>query len=153
MTRTASALFERICEQPEYYLTRVELEVLEHDVAEMARAIGERALVVEYGSGSGIKTRLLLEALRDPVAYVPVELSEAALATCVDSLSRALPSLEIPAALRRFRRAARPAAHHARRARVVVFLPGLDDRQLRQARRRSRCSSVRARSSAPAAAR
>jgi dimethylhistidine N-methyltransferase len=119
-----SELFERICEQPEYYLTRVELEILERDVARMAESIGERALVVEYGSGSGIKTRLLLEALRDPVAYVPVELSEAALAGCVESLGGALPSLEIfPLCADFCARLDLPRPARAAR-RVVVFFPG-----------------------------
>ena len=67
-----SQLFEEICAQPEYYLTRTELAILEENAAAIASAIGPRALLVEYGSGAGIKTRLLLDALDQPVCYVPV---------------------------------------------------------------------------------
>ena len=119
-----SALFESICAQPEYYLTRVELEILERDIRAIADTVGESALVVEYGSGSGIKTRLLLQALRDPIAYVPVELSESALEECVASLASAIPALEILPLRADFAQRlelpipARPAR------RVVVFFPG-----------------------------
>lgn len=70
-----SALFERICEQPEYYLTRVELEILDAHAQAMAAALGPRVALVEPGSGSGLKTRHLLGALDRPAAYVPVDIS------------------------------------------------------------------------------
>lgn len=73
--RRGSALFERICEQPEYYLTRVELEILDAFVQEMAGALGPRVELIEPGSGSGLKTRRLLGALERPAAYVPVDIS------------------------------------------------------------------------------
>src|SRR3979409_1814068 len=60
-----SRLFERICEVDEYYLTRVELSILHEHVGEMGRLLGPRSGVVEFGSGAGVKTRLLLRALRD----------------------------------------------------------------------------------------
>src|SRR5690606_1769344 len=66
-----SRLFEAITRQPEYYPTRVELALLEDRGAAIAAAVGPRAHVVEYGSGSGRKTRVLLDALEDPVAYTP----------------------------------------------------------------------------------
>ncbi|HEX5694711.1 MAG TPA: L-histidine N(alpha)-methyltransferase, partial [Arenimonas sp.] len=76
--RRGSELFEEITRQPEYYLTRVELALLEAECADIASAVGPRVHVVEYGSGSGRKTRLLLDALEDPVAYTPVEISRSA---------------------------------------------------------------------------
>lgn len=90
-----SMLFERICEQPEYYLTRVELDILRRCAADIAVAVGPRALVVEYGSGSGVKTRLLLEALQDPVAYTPVEISDSALQASIDALSAHCPGVQM----------------------------------------------------------
>lgn len=90
-----SELFEAICELPEYYPTRTELGILDRYVDEMAKAIGARALVVEYGSGSGRKTRVLLNHLTDPVAYVPIEISREALDSSVADLRRAYPRLEI----------------------------------------------------------
>jgi dimethylhistidine N-methyltransferase len=70
-----SQLFDRICELPEYYPTRCEAEVLRKHAAEMADLFGPRCVLVEYGSGSSRKTRLLLERLRDVAAYVPVDIS------------------------------------------------------------------------------
>src|SRR3546814_10019257 len=58
-------------------------------------AVGPRAHVVEYGSGSGRKTRLLLEALKDPVAYTPIEISHSALATTVRKIERRSWTLEL----------------------------------------------------------
>jgi dimethylhistidine N-methyltransferase len=70
-----SQLFELICELPEYYPTRCELTILEAHGDEIAARLGPGCVVVEYGSGSSRKTRLLLDRLRDPLAYVPVDLS------------------------------------------------------------------------------
>ena len=61
-----SALFDEICELDEYYLTRTELAILDAHAAEMAEAIGEDCELIEFGSGSGLKTRLLLEQLQSP---------------------------------------------------------------------------------------
>src|SRR5690606_30136898 len=70
-----SRLFDEICELPEYYPTRTERSIMRTYAAEIARLIGPRVALVEYGSGSGVKTRELLETLIDPVAYVPVDIS------------------------------------------------------------------------------
>lgn len=70
-----SQLFDRICELPEYYPTRTELQIMRRAAAEMAAAIGKGALLIEYGSGSSTKTRVLLSALEAPCAYVPVDIS------------------------------------------------------------------------------
>jgi len=70
-----SRLFDQICELPEYYPTRTELGILRRHAANMAAALGDGCLVIEYGSGSGLKTPLLLERLRHPAGYVPVEIN------------------------------------------------------------------------------
>src|SRR5947209_17695246 len=69
---TGSALFEQITGLEEYYPTRTELGIMELNAEEMARLLGPRCLLIEYGSGSSLKTRLLLDRLRDPAGYVPV---------------------------------------------------------------------------------
>jgi dimethylhistidine N-methyltransferase len=92
---TGSALFEQICDLPEYYLTRTELGIMRDRRAEIASALGPDALVVEFGSGAGTKTRLLLGALDAPRGYVPVEISATALDASVDALRRDLPGLSI----------------------------------------------------------
>jgi L-histidine Nalpha-methyltransferase len=90
-----SALYELICEQPEYYPARTELAILERHLGEIARAIGPDALVFEYGAGSGRKTVRLLSALERPAAYLPVDISPDALAKAARGLSRQLPRLSI----------------------------------------------------------
>src|SRR5207253_7051168 len=57
---TGSRLFEQICELEEYYLTRTELAIMRKHASEMAELLGLDCLLVEYGSGSSVKTRLLL---------------------------------------------------------------------------------------------
>ena len=70
-----SALFDRICELPEYYPTRTELALLVRHGREMAECIGSGADLVEYGAGSLRKVRLLLDALDRPARFLPIDLS------------------------------------------------------------------------------
>ena len=119
-----SELFEQICEQPEYYLTRTELAILEQSVADIAKAVGPRALLVEYGSGAGIKTRLLLDALDQPVGYVPVEISQSALDASVESLGEEFPDIDmLPVSADFTQPVDLPTPDQAAR-RTVVFFPG-----------------------------
>ena len=90
-----SALFEAICELDEYYPTRTELAIMEHHAGAMADALGAHCLLVEYGSGSSRKTRLLLDRLRDPAGYVPIDISRAALSDSARALAGAYPHLEV----------------------------------------------------------
>ncbi len=70
-----SALFERICELPEYYPTRTELGILQRHGSEMAERIGAGADMVEFGAGASRKIRLLLEKVQAPRRFVPVDIS------------------------------------------------------------------------------
>jgi dimethylhistidine N-methyltransferase len=119
-----SALFEAICAQPEYYLTRTELAIMQRDATAMAAAIGPGAMLIEYGSGSGIKTRLLLAALEFPSVYVPVEISDAALKSSSAALATAFPYLELLPVRADF--SARIELPRMRRTtrRKVVYFPG-----------------------------
>jgi dimethylhistidine N-methyltransferase len=90
-----SELFERITQLPEYYCTRVELGILREHAHEMARHIGPDALLVELGSGSSRKTRLLLDQLLRPQAYVPIDISPSALDASVRALRRRYPEIEV----------------------------------------------------------
>ena len=90
-----SALFDRICTLPEYYPTRTELGILRRHAAAMAAAIGPRALLVEYGSGSSTKTRLLLDRLAEPAAYVPVDISRDHLLASAEALAAHYPNLRV----------------------------------------------------------
>ena len=70
-----SALFDAICDLPEYYPTRTETEILRECADDIARLAGPGCALVEYGSGSSVKTRLLLDAMVDLHAYVPIDIS------------------------------------------------------------------------------
>ena len=99
-----SALFEKITELPEYYPTRAERGILRAVSPEIASASGARVLV-ELGSGSSEKTRLLLSALRSRGtlrSYVPVDVSESALVLAGDALAAEYPGLEVHAVVSDF---------------------------------------------------
>ena len=90
-----SRLFDQICELPEYYPTRTELKLLTDKAGEIARLIGRRARLVEFGSGAGVKIRLLLNALDRPTTYVPVDISREHLMMATADLARDFPALQI----------------------------------------------------------
>jgi L-histidine Nalpha-methyltransferase len=118
-----SALFDRICTLPEYYPTRTELAILRRHAPAMAAAIGPRCLLVEYGSGSSTKTRLLLDRLADPAAYVPVDISREHLLQSAAALAAHYPRLRVTPVCADFTRPfALPDVPDA--ARVVGYFPG-----------------------------
>lgn len=119
-----SELFERICEQPEYYLTRVELAILREHIGEIAQAIGPGALLVEYGSGSGLKTRFLLRHLDRPVAYMPVEIARTALLESIRGLAGEFAQVEMLPVCADFSRPLVLPRPPQRARRRVVFFPG-----------------------------
>ncbi|MGB0133328.1 L-histidine N(alpha)-methyltransferase [Dokdonella sp.] len=119
-----SELFEQICEQPEYYLTRTELEVLQKNASDIAAAIGPRAVLVEYGSGAGIKTRLLLDAMSEPVGYVPVEISTSALSASVESLAEEFPDVDMLPVAADFTQPVDLPSPEQDAQRTVIFFPG-----------------------------
>ncbi|HML91364.1 L-histidine N(alpha)-methyltransferase [Methyloceanibacter sp.] len=85
---TGSALFEDITRLEEYYPTRTETALLRTHGAEIAHCAGAIETLVEFGSGSSRKTRLLIEALRDLRTYVPIDVSESFLAAAAERLER-----------------------------------------------------------------
>jgi dimethylhistidine N-methyltransferase len=90
-----SKLFDRICEQEEYYPTQTEMGIMRDHAPAMAEAIGPRAQLVEYGSGSSRKIRILLDHLEDLVAYVPVDISRDHLVEAAEALAADYPELPI----------------------------------------------------------
>jgi L-histidine Nalpha-methyltransferase len=90
-----SLLFERITELPEYYPTRTECGILRERASEIARFIPEAAALVEFGSGSSAKVRLLLERLPTLGAYVPVDISAEFLDQEAARLRREFPRLTV----------------------------------------------------------
>lgn len=119
-----SDLFEQICEQPEYYLTRCETALMEAHAESIAETLGSDVRLVEYGSGHAIKTRLLLQHLHQPVAYVPVEISPEPLRLSVERLESEFPQLPVQPLCADFTKALRlPIPPRAAR-RTVVYFPG-----------------------------
>lgn len=90
-----SRLFDEITALPEYYPTRTEVGILKRYMPEMARRIGPHALVLEYGSGSSLKTRIVLDHLDAPAGYVPIDISKEHLMQSAARLAEAYPSLTI----------------------------------------------------------
>ncbi|MGW0777963.1 L-histidine N(alpha)-methyltransferase [Streptomyces sp. NPDC002835] len=116
-----SELFEEITRLPEYYPTRAEREILAARAPEIAAATGARTLV-ELGSGSSEKTRFLLDALPGLHTYVPVDVSESALAGAAEALLAERPALNVHALIADFTRGlALPGTPGPR---LVAFLGG-----------------------------
>jgi dimethylhistidine N-methyltransferase len=90
-----SQLFEHICELDEYYLTRTELSIMQEQMHEIVTLLGPNCLLIEYGSGSSTKTRILLDALQNPAGYVPIDIAKEQLLRSVASLALAYPELEV----------------------------------------------------------
>lgn len=90
-----SRLFERICTLDEYYLTRAELEILRERASEIAALAGPRCALVEYGSGAGVKVRVLLDALDHPAAYVPIDISRTQLDGVAKELAADYPHVPV----------------------------------------------------------
>lgn len=94
--REGSRLFEEIVRQPEYYLTRSELEILEKNAGDIAKLIPDGAVLVEFGSGAATKAKILLQAAGPKVAaYIPVDISGEFLEQEADDLRKAFPGLTV----------------------------------------------------------
>ena len=93
--KVGSHLFEAITELPEYYPTRTETALLSDAAPEIASYISDGATLVEFGSGASIKTRLILDAAPQAAVYVPVDISEDALAAAAASIGADYPNLTV----------------------------------------------------------
>lgn len=121
---TGSRLFDEITELAEYYITRTETAIMGLHAAEMAAEIGSRALLVEFGSGSSTKTRILLDQLSDPVGYVPVDISGEYLAEVAHALRLAHPHVPILPLAADFTAPLQLPRPPRTPARNVVYFPG-----------------------------
>jgi len=90
-----SQLFDQICELEEYYPTRTEMAIMRAHALDMAMLIGPDCLLVEYGSGSSLKTHILLDHLIAPSGYVPVDISREHLLRSAERLALSYPGIEI----------------------------------------------------------
>lgn len=119
-----SRLFEDITELPEYYLTQTEIGIMEANAGEMAELIGKQASLIEFGSGSSLKTRMLLASMHEPAVYVPVEISKELLVASADSLNAEFPSLEVLPVVADFTKPFDLPSPRVMPLRNVVYFPG-----------------------------
>ena len=119
-----SELFDRICELDEYYLTRAEMEIMVAHGLEIADCLGPGCVVIEFGSGSSIKTRILLNALDSPVAYVPIDISQEHLHASSAKLAAAYTDIEIIPVCADFMESIALPNGHWPGARRISFFPG-----------------------------
>lgn len=117
-----SHLFDAICDTPEYYPTRTEKAILAANVDAIARAVGPHGCIIEPGSGSSEKIRLLLDAMK-PKAYVPMEISKGHLLAASERLRRDFPWLDVHAVCVDFTDRL-PVPDGAADDRIVAFFPG-----------------------------
>lgn len=119
-----SQLFDAITHQPEYYPTETEFGIMHDNIDEIADLVGPRASLIEYGSGSSRKTRVLLEHLHDLAAYVPVDISEDHLIAAADKVSADFPGLEVLPVVADFTRPFALPMPATMPLRNIVYFPG-----------------------------
>ncbi len=120
-----SALFEQICDLPEYYPTRIELALLHSHAAEMTELMGPQTQLVEYGAGALTKARLLLGRLLRPQGFVPIDISGAHLLQACAALQADFPDLTLQPVVGDFTHPVKlPAPPLVGEGRRVGFFPG-----------------------------
>jgi dimethylhistidine N-methyltransferase len=119
-----SELFQKISELPEYYLTRTELEILNRYAGEMAKAVGSNIELIGLGTGAGTKTRILLDKLHAPVAYVPVDISKEQLQRSTKLFRKIFPGLEILPVCADYLEPIKLPSLSRKPARKIVYFPG-----------------------------
>ncbi|MEK8090435.1 L-histidine N(alpha)-methyltransferase [Thermithiobacillus plumbiphilus] len=118
-----SKLFSAICELPEYYPTRTEIGILAAQAEEIARLAGPDSLILEYGSGSSQKIRLLIQAMR-PCGYVPIEICRSYLQDAAAELTQHFPGLPIHAICADYTQLRHLPAEVKAHGRHMLFFPG-----------------------------
>ena len=121
---TGCQLFDEICCLDEYYLTRTEMRILREKAAEICALFGPDCRLIEFGSGSNAKTRILLDHLHTPAAYVPVDIALEHLLRSSAKLARAYPELCITPVCADFTTAFTLPETPCPVRRTVAFFPG-----------------------------
>lgn len=119
-----SILFDKICNLQEYYPTRTEVGIMQQYAEEIVAELGARCLLIEFGSGSSLKTRTLLEHMHEPAGYVPIDISREHLLKSAQSLSESYPEVEILPVCADFHEEFEVPAPRKSAKRRVVYNPG-----------------------------
>lgn len=117
-----SKLFDAICETDEYYPTRTEIAILEQNLQEITTLLDDDCVLIEPGSGSSQKVRILLDSF-DPHTYMPLDISSEYLQSVAHNLAKEYPQLHVTAACVDFT-APLTLPHYPKNKRRVVFFPG-----------------------------
>jgi dimethylhistidine N-methyltransferase len=119
-----AALFQKICELSEYYVTRTEIDILDRHRADIAAQLGPSIELIGLGTGAGTKTRILIEALENPAVYIPVDISKKQLRQSTALFRKIFPDLEIlPVCADYLQPVVLPSPRH-KPARNIVYFPG-----------------------------
>lgn len=118
-------LFEKICDQEEYYLTRAENKILKAYAHEMSRLIGPNAIIIEPGSGNAEKVMYLLLRLNRVRGYVPIEINAMSLTNLVNTIKQRLPKIQVIPLNQDFTKVSSlPNQLKDEQGKRVVFIPG-----------------------------
>ena len=117
-------LFDRICKQDEYYLTRTEISIMRDHAPDIADRLGPECTIIEYGSGTSEKTGYLLHNLQNPAGYIPVDICEESLLDARDQLENNHPALKVEPICSDFTKPFPLPQIAARGRRKIVYFPG-----------------------------
>ncbi len=119
-----AALFQKICELPEYYITRTEIDILDRNRADIGSQLGPDIEIIGLGTGAGTKTRILIEALENPAVYIPVDISEKQLHESTALFRKIFPNLEVLPVCGDYLQPVVLPSPARKPARNVVYFPG-----------------------------
>jgi L-histidine Nalpha-methyltransferase len=119
-----SKLFDAICDLPEYYPTKTELGIMQANIDEITALIGAQASLIEFGSGSSLKTRVLLDHLRDMAVYVPVDISREHLLQTAAVIRNDYPDIEVLPVAADFTQSFKLPSPEVMPLKNIVYFPG-----------------------------
>lgn len=119
-----SQLFDDITQLPEYYLTNTELGIMRDNIAEITASVGKQASLIEFGSGSSLKTRILLEHLSELAAYVPVDISSEHLHASAQQIRDQFPHVDVLPVVADFTRTFSLPKPIVMPVRNIIYFPG-----------------------------
>ena len=119
-----SHLFEGICELKEYYIPRIEASIMQAHIKEMATLIGPHVLLIEYGSGNCKKMRFMIDHLHDPVAFIPIDISQGQLLHVTEELASIYPRLQVLPVCADYTSSFELPIPRQSSKRIVVYFPG-----------------------------
>ena len=119
-----SALFDQICNLPEYYPTRTEISILSDNASAIAHHIGSQAELIELGAGSLTKVRLLLRQLESPTSFLPMDISGEHLKSAAKELQQEFPKLAVSPIVADYTQNWLLPPPHQETRRRIAFFPG-----------------------------